>query len=457
MNVDGTPIRLIGTLQDVTRQKKNEQELREKQHFIEKIANVTPSLIAAYNIHTGQYLFVNQSLKPLLGYESSDLLEKGAAFIVPLVHPEDLPDLMKQNQQALEMANSPETISNGIEPVVEFKYRLLHKNGEYRWFQTLGTVFNRNAENKVETLLNISVDITEQVRVSQELIRINSELQHQQNKRSIAEEKLKEYARNLKDVNNNLTRSNQELQQFAYAASHDLQEPLRKIIIFSGKLQQEYKELLPEMGKEYINKMVSSSARMTRLIDDLLNFSRVSRSEDKFENVNLNEILQNVLNDFEVVIAQKNAIISYDHLPVIPAIPLQMTQLFQNIISNALKFSKQSSPPMINISLQKEITDELSNFPQLSHNIPYYKLTFKDNGIGFNQTYSEQIFTIFQRLHGKSEYSGTGIGLALCRKIADNHNGIIFARSEEEKGAEFHILLPAQQTVSGVTNTSSAT
>jgi two-component system CheB/CheR fusion protein len=282
-------------------------------------------------------------------------------------------------------------------------------------------------------------------------------LQLQQNKRSIAEEKLKEYARNLKDVNNNLTRSNQELQQFAYAASHDLQEPLRKIIIFSGKLQQEYKDLLPEMGKEYINKMVSSSARMTRLIEDLLNFSRVSRSEEKFQDVNLNEVLQNVLNDFEVAIAQKNAIISYDHLPVIPAIPLQMTQLFQNIISNALKFSKESSSPMINISLKKEVTDELANHPHLNSGVPYYKLTFKDNGIGFNQNYSEQIFTIFQRLHGKSEYSGTGIGLALCRKIADNHNGVIFARSEEEKGSEFHIILPAKQIVSGISQPTSST
>jgi signal transduction histidine kinase len=434
-NEKGEVVRLIGTLQDVTLQKTNEKNLLEKQHFIQKIADITPSLIAVYNIHSGKYIFVNQAIKPLLGYEIEEWQEKGLEFVMQLVHPEDLISLVQENEKALEVANA--SVSEK-EPILEFQYRLRHKNGQYRMFRTYGTVFTRNKDGRIEDLINISLDVTEQFQTMKEL-------QKKEEQRKSAEEQLKEYASNLKDANSSLVRSNRELQQFAYAASHDLQEPLRKITIFSDKLQQQFKDDLPDTGKEYISKLVSSTKRMSRLIEDLLNFSRVSRSEDQFSDTDLNEILKSILMDYEVLINQKNAKVTYDKLPAIQAIPLQMSQLIQNLVSNSLKFSNEHVPPEVNISSKNISGKNLLQHPQLNPKSEYIEIIIKDNGIGFNETYKEQIFTIFQRLHGKSEYAGTGIGLALCRKITDSHNGLIFAKSEEKKGSEFHVILPVKQ------------
>jgi two-component system CheB/CheR fusion protein len=184
---------------------------------------------------------------------------------------------------------------------------------------------------------------------------------------------------------------------------------------------------------------------MTRLIDDLLNFSRISRSNRKFVRTDLNEIIRDVMVDFDLVVSQKKAQIHFDKLPVIQAIPLQMEQLFHNVISNALKFSKTDVPPVITITSRTISGEEAKgkNF----RNRPLVEIVVADNGIGFNEEFAEQIFTIFQRLNSKYEYPGTGIGLALCRKIAINHEGEMYAESEPGKGARFHIILPVKQNV----------
>jgi two-component system CheB/CheR fusion protein len=257
------------------------------------------------------------------------------------------------------------------------------------------------------------------------------------------EKRIEERTLELKLKNDELERSNRELASFSYVASHDLQEPLRKIITFADRLQGQYKEELPKGAIEYLDKMVVSSKRMTRLIEDLLNFSRVSRSAEKFVWTDLHEVVKNVMMDFDQRIAEKKARISISKLPVISAIPLQMHQLFYNLISNALKFTKSSVAPVIKISYRSLPNHEKAAFPQLEQTIPYCEIKVEDNGIGFDDSFSEQIFTIFQRLHGKSEFSGTGIGLALCRKIAETHNGYIYASSQENKGATFVVLLPA--------------
>ena len=243
----------------------------------------------------------------------------------------------------------------------------------------------------------------------------------------------------LKEVNNELEKSNRDLEQFAFIASHDLQEPLRKIHIFNDLMGENFHD--EKTMRKYQEKINQSAVRMQDLIMDVLNFSRISKVEEAFIKTDLNKTLETLKNDFEVLIVEKGAVITYPTLPVVYGIPLQMSQLFSNLISNSLKYSDKR--PVINISSHIMSPEEVSEHKRLHTSASYILIKFSDNGIGFEPKYSEQIFTIFQRLHGKHAYSGTGIGLALCRKIVENHQGIITAESEPGKGAVFNIILPA--------------
>lgn len=255
--------------------------------------------------------------------------------------------------------------------------------------------------------------------------------------------KVKERTAELHAANAELEINNQELQQFAYIASHDLQEPVRKITIFTEILENSF-EKDPVKAKVYIKKIMDSTKRMENLIKDVLGFSQLSNPSEKFETVDLNDIVNDILNDFDLTIEQKDAVITTQALPVIEAIPLQMSQLFGNIISNALKYSKADIPPKIKI-IGSSVSHSSKKEFNLNKSADYVKIAIADNGIGFNQSYAEQIFNIFQRLHGKNEFAGTGIGLAMCRKIMQNHNGIITAASEEGVGTVFTIIIPLIQ------------
>lgn len=257
-------------------------------------------------------------------------------------------------------------------------------------------------------------------------------------------EKLQDANAELAEANNNLQKSNSELGQFAYIASHDLQEPIRKISIFIKMLEEKLAEVADEKSKYYIERIEKSAERMTSLIKDILGYSQLSKDNEVFETVDLNTIAKNTVTDFELIIEQKNATVNYTNLPVITAVPLQMTQLFANLISNSLKYSRQDIPPVINIHASVLIKEDIMYYSLPHPPDVYIKIIFKDNGIGFNQNYAQQIFSIFQRLHTKSEFMGTGIGLAMCKKIAQNHKGEIYAFSEEGKGAEFVVVLPLE-------------
>lgn len=244
-------------------------------------------------------------------------------------------------------------------------------------------------------------------------------------------------AEKLNQVNKELIRTNRELEQFAYIASHDLQEPLRKIQFYSDLLQtSSYDE---NFFAKYFNKITSSAERMMALIKAVLNYSHLAKDRDEFQQVDLNKVLEDVKTDFELLIAEKNAVITNDTLPVIRGIPLQLNQLFSNLISNSLKFS--NSEPRIEISCNVLDTSENAKPSRLNDDFIYTEINFKDNGIGFESQYAKQIFTIFQRLN-KNKYSGTGIGLALCKKICENHEGLITVESEVNKGTTFHVYLP---------------
>jgi PAS domain S-box-containing protein len=243
-----------------------------------------------------------------------------------------------------------------------------------------------------------------------------------------------------------LNRSNTNLEQFAYVASHDLQEPLRKIRTFGGRLEEKYSTSLGDDGKDFINRMLNAAQRMQVMIDDLLSYSRLSRSEQIFEPTDLNLVIKEILNDLEITVEQKKAVIKFDKLPVVEAVKGQMYQLFQNIISNALKFSRPDESPEITITCETASAGEFK-IKGKDKAMKYCKIAVRDNGIGFDEKYSDRIFTIFQRLHGRSEYAGTGIGLAICKKIVENHNGTISAKSRENKGSVFTITLPVKQQI----------
>jgi signal transduction histidine kinase len=253
---------------------------------------------------------------------------------------------------------------------------------------------------------------------------------------------LKKFEAELKENIQKLERSNTDLEQYAYVASHDLQEPLRKIRSFGSYLQETQSDRLDEKGKQQLIKMLTSAERMSVLIKDILSFSSL-RKEDSYETTDLNEVLKTVLQDLDLLITQKNAVIESGDLPAIEAIPLQMNQLFYNLINNSLKFGREGIQPVISVS-SHELSEKEKKEKSLTGKGPYYELVFKDNGIGFSPEYADQIFGLFKRLNDKQFYPGSGIGLALCKKVVDNHNGEITAEGREGEGARFCIILPAK-------------
>lgn len=293
-----------------------------------------------------------------------------------------------------------------------------------------------NKSNTGEQSLLLAIgDITEKRKLDNELKLFAERLEKLVFERTLS----------LQAANVDLRHSNENLEQFAYIASHDLQEPLRKIKTYSSFLYDDYKENLPQGAQELIKKIISSSERMSKLIKALLNFSTVLHDEFVFEQTNLNDILNKALNDFELVITEKNAVIHHEPLPVIEAIPSQISQLFYNLISNSLKFSKKDIAPEITITVKMLTLKEIEKHKNLNQKIPYCKIFFKDNGIGLEQQFSDKIFLIFHRLNSREHFTGTGIGLALCKTIMINHHGEIYVTSEKNEGATFTVIMPLTQ------------
>lgn len=242
-----------------------------------------------------------------------------------------------------------------------------------------------------------------------------------------------------------LDKSNSSLQEFVYVASHDLQEPLRKISTFTERIDAKYKEALGEDGRSYLKRVLASTGNMQTLLEDLLDFSKLSFGEKKFEKVNLQQCINGVISDLELKIEESKTVVNCGESPDIEAFPSQIRQLFSNLINNSIKFKKEQEAPVITIACDSVNHKDYPQFPLLE-NKDYVRITVEDNGIGFDEEFSERIFKIFQRLHGKAEYKGSGIGLAICKKIVDNHHGFIFANSRLNEGSNFTILLPQTQS-----------
>lgn len=255
----------------------------------------------------------------------------------------------------------------------------------------------------------------------------------------------------IEKSNRLLRQSNRELQDFAYVASHDLQEPLRKVQAFGDRLQKKFADQLSDEGSDYISRMRDAAIRMQRLINDLLTFSRVTSKAQPFQTVNVRKIAEEVASDLEIRIEQTNAKVEIGELPAIDADAVQMRQLLQNLIGNALKFQRPDETPLVKIYAETpeqtggSFSFEGEQIETVGSSDQTCTIVVEDNGIGFEEKYLEKIFTVFQRLHGRTEYEGSGIGLAVCRKIVERHNGSITARSAPGKGATFLVTLPIAQ------------
>jgi signal transduction histidine kinase len=325
-------------------------------------------------------------------------------FTNKFIHPLDRVRVTESVQQALKNLSD-----------LNIEYRIITAKNNLRLLHCLGRVI-KDKNGKAVNLAGSVRDITSQ--------------------RSIEN--------NLKEMVDELHRSNKELEEFAYAASHDLQEPLRKITTFSDRLLEKYKNALAGEGEMYLSRMVASAENMRLLINGLLDFSRISQTSAPFVPVSLDHLLMEVMNDLELKIEETGTAIRCTGLPEVDAVGSQMKQLFQNLLSNAIKFHKPGVPPIIRIEQEEVAEGELARH-NLYNKSKYYKIVFTDNGIGFEKEYAGRIFQVFQRLHGKSEYPGSGIGLAICKKILEYHHGLIYAESLPGKGARFVILIPERQ------------
>lgn len=277
------------------------------------------------------------------------------------------------------------------------------------------------------------------------LLAINKSLQKEIEEGKRSQEKISLLNKQLTENNLHLKMMNEELDQFAYVASHDLQEPLRKIRVFSDKIttiKDDDKEV-----EKYLAKISRSSERMQLLINNLLHFSRHSVNSADFVKVDLHQLVKEVISELDVDIERSNTQINLDPLPVICAIPELMRQLFYNLISNSIKFQSKDRRPVIKISLGNIDPDDSQIKEKYISGVPYYKISVSDNGIGFDAKYAEEIFMVFKRLHSYHEYEGTGIGLSICKKIVDKHNGYLTAYGDLNEGATFIIELPERSIV----------
>jgi PAS domain S-box-containing protein len=351
--------------------------------------------------------------------------------VIPIISEED------QERVANAVAWGLDPASGGL---YDETYTVIHpKTGKKRILHAQGkTVFG--PDGKPVRMNGTAQDITSQVKTQMEL-----ENQVQQRTEQIAAvvEELTATNEELADANFRLTHSNEELAQFAYIASHDLQEPLRKISTFAELLEGKVENLLDEKSNTYLTKIKDATVRMGKLIRDILTYSALPKGEEVFVAVDLERTAKHSLEDYDVLMERTGATVTWNELPVIKGIPLQMSQLFANLIGNALKFVRPDVKPRVTIHCSQATPQEIQSL-NLKEGVGYYKIQFSDNGIGMKPEHTQQIFSIFQRLHRKNEFAGTGIGLAMCKKIVQNHNGEIDAAGSNGNGAVFNVYLPVE-------------
>jgi len=345
----------------------------------------------------------NRGAEKIKGYKEEEIVGKSfRVFYLPEDQLKGLPD-----QLIAEAAVKGKALHEGWRA---------RKDGSAFWGSVVITALHDD-QNNVVGFSKVTRDLTE---------------------RKSAEDKIRQY-------NNELEFQNKELEQFAYAAAHDMKEPLRKIRFYTNMVFDNAGHLLPEKEREYLKRTITAAARMQVLIDDLLTYSRTSTIEKELKKVDLGKILAEIQSAHSDTIRDLKAKIEVGPMPEVDGIPFQLMQLFDNLLSNSLKYHHPARQPRIAIRSEKVLTREPGADTDAEPR-EFYRITVSDNGIGFDAKYAEKVFDLFQRLHDKVTYSGTGIGLALCRKIAQNHKGFILAHGEEDVGAIFTVYLPVSNS-----------
>lgn len=392
------------TIQDITQEKEITDEITKlnEELLIQNSILVDAERIAksgSFSWYMSENkLTLSDNFYHMLGYEVNGFepsFEKFKEFI----HPDDLAEFDRNGVRTMKKFQ-----------VSESTFRVVTKQGVVKYFKANGQFISKN-DKKV--MIGVVQDVSQVIEAEEKLLKSNLELKN----------------------------SNSELESFSRAASHDLQEPLRKIQLFTLRIEELDGNSLSDKSKDYFNKVTTAVKRMQSLIENLLAYSQIDNSKKDFETIDLNEILSKIKEDLTPRIVDSQAELISVKLPQVKGVAFQMEQLFTNLISNALKYRKDNEPPIIQIDYKKvKAKDIAENFVKTTRY--YHKISFIDNGIGFDVQYAEKIFEVFQRLHQKTEYSGTGIGLAICKKIIENHNGFIYAKSKIGVGSEFGFYLP---------------
>lgn len=392
---------------------KSEESLRVQEEKFRTLFEKSPLGIMVSEVNDISKRMINKALADMLGYTTEELNAQDAASIT---HPDDLNLHQEQFKQLL----------NGEIDFFELGKRYIHKDGTIIWAKIVVTNV-RDVNNKplynVVNFLNMTKQKEQQRKISElidKLQKVNLEL----------EQKVEERTKALTVVNNELLRSNKDLEQFAYVASHDLKEPLRMISSFVQILERKYSAKIDDKGREYIHFTIEGVQRMSDLISSLLQYSRVGRKEAKVRDTKINNIIEGKLIDLQQLIKDKNATVNIQNIPLtLICEPVQLGLVFYNLINNGLKFNK-SPNPTITINAEEEPNRVI--------------FSVADNGIGIENKFREKVFEIFKRLHTRDKYDGTGIGLALCRKIIYRHNGDIWFDSEKDKGTTFYFSISKQ-------------
>jgi PAS domain S-box-containing protein len=401
---NGQPASFLFIAQDITDFRKSEEEVKAIRNLIEETEDLLQLGSWTYTI-ADQKITWTRGLYRLFEFKEDELPAITYNFYADLVSSEDIVAFEHALQNAIRTKSG-----------FEHEYQVKTRTGASKIVSTQAKVVTNAAGGPLK-IVGITRDIT----------------------------RLRNFERDRDRSIRELNRSNKELEEFAYIASHDLQEPIRKISTFGERLKVKFTDKLGGDGALYLERIMASAENMRMLIDNLLEFSRTSRSSYAFESINLQDVIANVKTDLELKIEETNATIITSAFPRLEAVASEMKQLFNNLLSNAIKFRKPAIAPVIKIT-----SDKISKIEKEEHHLPvdkeFFKIQVNDNGIGFEEEYADRIFQIFQRLHGKAEYPGSGIGLAICKKIVDNHNGIMYAESKPGSGATFVVILPEKQS-----------
>jgi PAS domain S-box-containing protein len=388
---DGTPQYEIAVYDDITARKSYEAALRDSEALHRSTFELAASGIAHVGLD-GRFLRVNRRLGAMLGYREDELIGRS---VKEISHPDDRDVTDAQRSR----------VHAGAEESVRVEKRYLRKDGSTVWV-SLGVALVRGDRGVPLYEIAMFDDITER----------------------------KQAENALREAHEELKRSNSELEQFAYVASHDLQEPLRMVSSYTQLLGRRYGDKFDADAKEFMGYIVDGAARMKQLIEDLLAYSRVGTKGKEFKPVDLGRPLARALGNLKAAIDESGAAVTHDPLPTLPADEVQLAQLFQNLLANALKF-RSKAPPRIRV--------------QVSENDKFVEIAVRDNGIGIEPQYFERIFMVFQRLHNKGEYPGTGIGLAICKKVVERHGGQIRVESQPGEGSAFIFTLPKERADGG--------